>query len=99
MHREPDVGFDPGSPGSRPGPKAGTKPLRHPGIPDANFLSLQPHEMAGSSAWGLSFSALLVNRCFRGEEAPSVRLTYLSQFPSFCDRGPSDPHHLGLLQG
>ena len=23
MHREPDVGFDPGSPGSRPGPKAG----------------------------------------------------------------------------
>ena len=33
MHREPDVGFDPGSPGSCPGPKAGTKPLRHPGIP------------------------------------------------------------------
>ena len=30
---EPDVGFDPGSPGSRPGPKAGAKPLRHPGIP------------------------------------------------------------------
>ena len=28
-----DVGFDPGSPGSRPGPKAGAKPLRHPGIP------------------------------------------------------------------
>ena len=33
MHREPDVGFDPGSPGSCPGPKAGVKPLRHPGIP------------------------------------------------------------------
>ena len=33
MRREPDVGFDPGSPGSRPGPKAGAKPLRHPGIP------------------------------------------------------------------
>ena len=33
MPREPDVGFDPGSPGSRPGPKAGAKPLRHPGIP------------------------------------------------------------------
>ena len=30
MHREPDVGFDPGSPGSCPGPKAGAKPLRHP---------------------------------------------------------------------
>ena len=23
MHWDPDVGFDPGSPGSRPGPKAG----------------------------------------------------------------------------
>ena len=34
MHWEPDVGFDPGSPGSRPGPKAGAKPLRHPGIPE-----------------------------------------------------------------
>ena len=33
MHWEPDVGFDPRCPGSRPGPKAGTKPLRHPGIP------------------------------------------------------------------
>ena len=33
MHREPDVGFDPRSPGPRPGPKAGAKPLRHPGIP------------------------------------------------------------------
>ena len=33
MHQEPDVGFDPRSLGSRPGPKAGAKPLRHPGIP------------------------------------------------------------------
>ena len=33
MHWEPDVGFDPGSPGSRPGPKAGAKPQRHTGIP------------------------------------------------------------------
>ena len=39
MHREPDVGFNPGSPGSRPGPKAGTKLLRHPGIPKILFLS------------------------------------------------------------
>ena len=31
--REPDAGFDPGSPGSHPGPKAGAKPLSHPGIP------------------------------------------------------------------
>ena len=34
MHQEPDVGFDPRSPGSRPGPKAGAKPLRHPGFPN-----------------------------------------------------------------
>ena len=41
MHREPDVGFDPGSPGSRPGPKAGAKPLRHPGIPfHASYMQL-----------------------------------------------------------
>ena len=31
--REPDVGLDPGSPGSCPGPKAGAKQLSHPGIP------------------------------------------------------------------
>ena len=32
-HREPDVGLDPGNPASRPEPKAGAKPLSHPGIP------------------------------------------------------------------
>ena len=37
--REPDVGFNPRSPGSRPGPKAGAKPLRHPGIPIIIFLN------------------------------------------------------------
>ena len=30
MHREPDVGFDPRSPGSRPGPKATAAPPRDP---------------------------------------------------------------------
>ena len=35
--REPDVGFDPGSPGSRPGPKAGAKLLRRPRIPNLGF--------------------------------------------------------------
>ena len=39
--REPDMGLNPRSPGSRPGPKAGAKPLRHPGIPDeVLFLSV-----------------------------------------------------------
>ena len=32
-YREPNLGLDPRTPGSRPGPKAGAKPLRHPGIP------------------------------------------------------------------
>ena len=30
--REPDVGLDPGTPGSRPGPKVGAKLLSRPGI-------------------------------------------------------------------
>ena len=33
VHWEPDVGLDPRSPGSCPGPMAGAKPLHHPGIP------------------------------------------------------------------
>ena len=38
MHREPDMGLHPGSLESCPGPKAGAKPLRHPGIPSqGNF--------------------------------------------------------------
>ena len=52
MHWEPDVGFDPGSPGSRPGPKEGAKLLRHPGIPSgpllncvACFLTVEGHEL------------------------------------------------------
>ena len=31
--REPDVGLDPGTPGSHPGPKAGAQLLSHPGVP------------------------------------------------------------------
>ena len=40
MHREPDVGFDPGSPGWHPGPKTGAKPLRHLGIPTKFLKSI-----------------------------------------------------------
>ena len=36
--REPEVGPYPGTPGSRPGPKAGAKPLSHPGIPRLDLL-------------------------------------------------------------
>ena len=31
--REPNVGLNPGTRGSRPGPKAGVQPLSHPGVP------------------------------------------------------------------
>ena len=48
MHREPDVGFDPGSPGSRPGPKAGAKPLRHPGIPKGFFFEIGMFELGAA---------------------------------------------------
>ena len=34
------MGFNPGSPGSHPGPKAGAKPLHHPGIPLNCILKL-----------------------------------------------------------
>ncbi|CAK7308501.1 hypothetical protein VULLAG_LOCUS14038 [Vulpes lagopus] len=37
-HREPDVGLDPGTPGSRPELKADTELLSHPGVPAA-FVS------------------------------------------------------------
>ena len=40
MHPEPDVGFDPRSPGSRPRPTAGAKPLCHPGIPVWSFKNM-----------------------------------------------------------
>ena len=36
--REPYVGLDPRFPGSCPGPKAGTQPLSHPGVPSSDFL-------------------------------------------------------------
>ena len=40
--REPDVGLNTGTPGSRPGPKADAKPLSHPGIPYPDF-NRSPH--------------------------------------------------------
>ena len=35
--QKPDMGLDPRSPGSRPGPKAGAKLLSHPGCPHSVF--------------------------------------------------------------
>ena len=38
--KEPDVGLDPGTPGSRPEPKADAQPLSHPGVPADTYLYL-----------------------------------------------------------
>ena len=45
--RKSDVGLNPRTPGSRPGPLAGTKPLSHPGIPPLSkilFISERVYE-------------------------------------------------------
>ena len=39
--RNPMWDLTPRTPGSRPGPKAGTKPLRHPGIPKDFYLFMR----------------------------------------------------------
>ena len=40
LHAEPEMGLDPGTPGSRSEPKAVAKPLRHPGIPITLVIKL-----------------------------------------------------------
>ena len=53
MHRDPDVGFDPGSPGSCSGPKAGAKPLRHPGIPIQTILKTYYEQLSANKLGNL----------------------------------------------
>ena len=45
LHPGPDVGLHPRTPGSRPGQKAGAKPLSHPGIPFCQLLKLGLQEV------------------------------------------------------
>ena len=35
--QDPDVGFNPRTPGSRPEPKSDGQPLSHPGVPQFDF--------------------------------------------------------------
>ena len=51
MNREPAVGFDPGSPGSSHGPKAGAKPLRHPGMPSDPFCKKTKTKTTHQGKW------------------------------------------------
>ena len=61
MHREPDVGFDPGSPGLRPGPKAGAKPLGHPGIPESLFFKKKSPTLFCTSIFENHYQGKLLN--------------------------------------
>ena len=59
--QEPDVGLNPGTLGSRPGPKAGAKPLSHSGVPMCFFLmegsttltSMGPSDVSQCSSSGM----------------------------------------------
>ena len=53
--REPDVGLDSRTPGSRPGLKAGTKPLSHPGI---LLISFEQNEIRSLTWEEISFKEL-----------------------------------------
>ena len=39
--REPNVGLNPGTPGSRPELKADTQPLSHLGVPSQRFMAMR----------------------------------------------------------
>ena len=80
MHRESDVGFDPGSPGSCPGPKAGAKPLRHPGIPDFIFNTVL------SDSFGFTFTQFL------GDSLPHA-ITWTMATASSVFPSPLTPQH------
>ena len=54
--REPDVGLDPGTPRSRCGPKAGAKPLSHPGIPLPKLYTENPLEKSDILLGGAKYS-------------------------------------------
>ena len=58
--REPDAEFDPGTPRSRPGPKAGAKPLSNPGIPCVLFFNLPSDSLSHYSSFYFLFIYLFI---------------------------------------
>ena len=89
MHREPDVGFDPGSPGSGPGPKAGATPLHHPGIP---FIISKYREQHGFVCFS-SFNCLLKTKFVGSLGGAVVWRLPLAQGRSWS---PGIESHIGL---
>ena len=59
--REPDVGLNPGSPGTWPRSKGGAKPLRHPGIPVFCFDRSYPNDCEVISHCGLLCISLIIS--------------------------------------
>ena len=57
---EPNVGLDPGTPGLHPGPKAGAKPLSHPGIPLTRGCCVESRPQGaagGAESWKVGFDS------------------------------------------
>ena len=91
------LGFDPGTPGSRPGLKAGAKPLSHPGIPRAALI--KPGVCGLANCPGLSVlwegahtleHALLENIRHQSKRVHSVRFPRRGRCVPWC-QGESDP--------
>ena len=57
--REPDVGLDPVTPGSHPGPKAGAKPLSHPGCPIKYLIKKKKRKCSVTRFPGIRGEALI----------------------------------------
>ena len=86
MHREPDVGFDPGSPGSCPGPKAGAKPLSHPGIPGLRFkertsVKLQREKNSSFYEIQLLFGHSALSKMTRRKNSPQKKESEIALSP------------------
>ena len=76
--QEPDAGRDPRSPGSCPGPKAGTQPLSHPGV--SRFFSSFPYRY---------FVIITPIICQRTYDFRKVKIV-LSILRAECDSGSDD---------
>uniref|UniRef100_A0A8C0MEE8 Uncharacterized protein n=2 Tax=Canis lupus familiaris TaxID=9615 RepID=A0A8C0MEE8_CANLF len=90
MHREPNVGFNPGSPGSRPGPKAGAKPLHHPGIPKEKFLKCLPDNKFKNT---LCRNEDKADECFRYRQLEPIALCMCFLCPRSTSEPPTQPPH------